>query len=53
MLGWKDSFKSIRMKDYRDYWYVEDGVERKSELKFGVQSPVLLDIWAIPLSKPG
>jgi hypothetical protein len=34
MLGRKDNFKSISMKDYHDYWYAEDGVERKSELKF-------------------
>jgi hypothetical protein len=53
MLGRKDNFKSVSMKDYHDYWYAEDGVERKSELKFGVQSSVLLGIWGVLLSKSG
>jgi len=53
MLGRKDNFKSISMKDYHDYLYAEDGVERKSELKFGVKSSVLLGVWDILLSKTG
>jgi len=32
MLGWKDNFKFIGMQGYHDFWYAEEGVERKSEL---------------------
>jgi hypothetical protein len=53
MLDRKGNCSFINMNHYHDYWYLEDGVKRKSELKFGVKSSVLLGIWGIPLSISG